>query len=119
DGAIKNGLDALKNASRKPVIIKDIRELVTKKDFDALVIAAPDHWHAPASLLGVAHGKHVYVEKPCGHNPYEGELLSEAMTKYGKLIQMGNQRRSYPSLIEAVNEVKAGIIGNTYFGKAW
>ncbi|HMK26038.1 MAG TPA: Gfo/Idh/MocA family oxidoreductase [Chitinophagaceae bacterium] len=119
DGAIKNGLDALKNASRKPVIIKDIRELVTKKDFDALVIATPDHWHAPASLLGVAHGKHVYVEKPCGHNPYEGELLAAAMTKYGKLIQMGNQRRSYPTLIEAVNEVKAGIIGNAYFGKAW
>lgn len=119
DGAIKNGLDALKNASRKPIIIKDIRELVAKKDFDALVIAAPDHWHAPASLMGVANGKHVYVEKPCGHNPYEGELLSAAMTKYGKLIQMGNQRRSYPSLIEAVNEVKAGIIGNVYFGKAW
>ena len=119
DGAIKNGLDALKNASRKPIIVKDIRELVAKNDFDALVIAAPDHWHAPASLLGVAHGKHVYVEKPCGHNPYEGELLSAAMTKYGKLIQMGNQRRSYPTLIEAVNEVKAGIIGNAYFGKAW
>ena len=81
--------------------------MVNKKDFDALIIAAPDHWHAPAAILGVTHGKHVYVEKPCGHNPYEGELLVQAMKKYPKqLIQMGNQRRSMPNLIEAVRLVK-------------
>ncbi|HYM95521.1 MAG TPA: Gfo/Idh/MocA family oxidoreductase, partial [Chitinophagaceae bacterium] len=119
DGAIKNGLDALKDASRKPIIIKDIRELVSKKDFDALVIAAPDHWHTPASILGVSNGKHVYVEKPCGHNPHEGELQIQAMNKYGKLIQMGNQRRSFPTMIQAVKEVHDGIIGKAYLGKAW
>ncbi|HKH62515.1 MAG TPA: Gfo/Idh/MocA family oxidoreductase [Flavitalea sp.] len=117
--AIENGLKPFKDAVKKPVIAKDIRELVQKKDFDALVIAAPDHWHAPAALLGVANGKHVYVEKPCGHNPYEGELLIQAMNKHGKLIQMGNQRRSFPSLIDAVREVREGIIGDVYFGKAW
>src|SRR5687768_16337338 len=118
--AITNGLKPFADASRKPIIIKDIRELVTKKDFDALIIAAPDHWHAPASILGVTNGKHVYVEKPCRHNPYEGELLTQAMHKYGKLIQMGNQRRSFPNLIEAVRLVKEeNIIGNAYFGKAW
>ena len=90
------------NAAKKPTIIKDIRELVKKKDFDGLLIAAPDHWHAPATILGVTHGKHVFVEKPCGHNPYEGELLIQAMNKYPKqLIQMGNQRRSMPNLINA------------------
>ncbi|MGZ5220532.1 MAG: Gfo/Idh/MocA family protein, partial [Chitinophagaceae bacterium] len=118
--AIVNGLKPFNNAPRKPIVIKDIRELVNKKDFDALVIAAPDHWHAPASILGVANGKHVFVEKPCGHNPYEGELLTQAMYKYGKLIQMGNQRRSFPHLIEAVRLVREeNIIGNAYFGKAW
>ena len=117
--AIANGLKPFKDAARKPTIVKDIRQLVTKKDFDALVIAAPDHWHAPATLLGTAHGKHVYVEKPCGHNPYEGELLIEAAKKHGRLIQMGNQRRSFPDLINAVNEVRQGIIGNAYFAKAW
>ena len=119
ENAIRNGLEALKDAQRKPTVIKDIRELVRKKDFDALVIATPDHWHTPAALLGVENGKHVYVEKPCGHNAYEGELISQALHKYGKLIQMGNQRRSFPTMIEAVNEVKAGIIGNAYFGKSW
>jgi len=117
--AIANGLDALKDAPRKPTVIKDIRELVAKKDFDALIIAAPDHWHAPAAILGVSNDKHVYVEKPCGQNPYEGELLIEAMNKYNKLIQMGNQRRSMPTLIEAVQQVRNGIIGNVYMGKAW
>ncbi|HEX6193444.1 MAG TPA: Gfo/Idh/MocA family oxidoreductase [Chitinophagaceae bacterium] len=119
DSAIQKGLEALKDAPRKPTIVKDVRELVAKKDFDALVIATPDHWHAPASLLAVANGKHVYVEKPCSHNPYEGELLTQAMKKHKKLIQMGNQRRSMPDLINAVKEVKDGIIGKPYFGKAW
>jgi predicted dehydrogenase len=117
--AIANGLEALKEAQRKPLIVKDIRQLVRKKDFDALLIATPDHWHMPAALLGVQNGKHVYVEKPCSHNANEGELISLALHKYGKLIQMGNQRRSFPTLIEAVGEVKAGIIGNAYFGKSW
>lgn len=117
--AIKNGMTAVKDAARRPTVIKDIRELVKKKDFDGLVIAAPDHWHAPAAILGVAHGKHVYVEKPCSHNPHESELLVAAMNKHKRLVQMGNQRRSFPTLIEAVKEVRDGIIGNPYFGKAW
>jgi len=120
EGAIANGMKPFANAARKPKVIKDIRELVNKKDFDALVIATPDHWHAPATILGVTHGKHVYVEKPCSHNPYEGELLIQLMNKYpGQLIQMGNQRRSMPNLIQAVKEVREGIIGNAYFGKAF
>ncbi len=117
--AIANGLEALKEAPRKPTVVKDIRKLVTQTDFDALVIAMPDHWHTPAAILGAAHGKHVYVEKPCGHNPYEGELLQQAVAKYNKLVQMGNQRRSMPTLMQAAKEVHDGIIGNAYFAKAW
>ena len=119
DTAIQHGLEALKDAPRKPTVVKDIRELVKKGDFDALIIAAPDHWHAPAAILGVQHNKHVYVEKPCGQNPYEGELLTQALHKYGKHIQMGNQRRSMPTLMEAVKRVREGAIGKPYFAKAW
>ena len=119
DTAIQHGFDALKDAPRKPILERDIRVLVEKKNFDGLLIAAPDHWHAPATILGVAHGKNVYVEKPCGHNPAEGEMLVQAMSRYGKLIQMGNQRRSFPTLIEAVKEVRGGVIGEPYLGKAW
>ena len=119
DGALKKGMDALKNATRKPTVVKDIRKLVEMKDFDALVIAAPDHWHTPAAVMGASNGKHVYVEKPCGHNPREGEMIVEAYRKYGKHIQMGNQRRSFPSLITAVQKVREGVIGEPYMAKAW
>ena len=119
DNAIQKGLNAVKNAKRQPTVIKDIRKLVEKNDFDALIIAPPDHWHTPAAIMAVQHGKHAYVEKPCGHNPYEGELISQALHKYGKHIQMGNQRRSFPTLIEAVQSVREGVIGNVYFAKAW
>ena len=116
---MKKGMDALKNAPRKPTVVKDIRKLVEMKDFDALVIAAPDHWHTPAAVMGAANGKHVYVEKPCGHNPREGEMVVEAYHKFGKHIQMGNQRRSFPSLMTAVQKVRDGVIGVPYMAKAW
>ncbi|HEX3383770.1 MAG TPA: Gfo/Idh/MocA family oxidoreductase, partial [Mucilaginibacter sp.] len=119
EGAIKKGFEALKDAPKKPTLVHDIRKLVEIKDYDALIVAAPDHWHTPAAILGASHGKHVYVEKPCGQNPHEGELISQALHKYGRHIQMGNQRRSMPSLIEAVKEVRNGAIGDVYFAKAW
>lgn len=119
DGAIKKGLDALKNAKRKPAVLKDIRNLVALKDFDGLVIAAPDHWHTPAAIMGAQNGKHVYVEKPCGQNPREGEMIVQAYHKYGKHIQMGSQRRSFPSLIQVVQSVRDGAIGTPYMAKAW
>lgn len=119
DKAIANGFKELEEFKRKPTLIRDIRKLVLQKDFDGLVIAAPDHWHAPASIMGVANGKHVYVEKPCSHNPAEGEMVIKAMQKYNRLIQMGNQRRSMPTLQQAAKDVKEGMIGRPYFGKAW
>ncbi|MFC2107606.1 Gfo/Idh/MocA family protein, partial [Bacteroidota bacterium] len=103
----------------KPKGEVDIRKVLEDKDVDILVIAAPDHWHAPASIMALQAGKHVYVEKPCSHNPQEGELLVEAQKKYGKLVQMGNQQRSSYESIEAVKLIREGIIGNAYYGKAW
>ena len=57
----------------KPKSYVDFRQSLVSEDIDALVIAAPDHWHAPAALLAMQSGKHVYLEKPCSHNPHEGE----------------------------------------------
>ena len=98
---------------------KDFRESLQDKDTDAMVIATPDHWHAPAALLSVQAGKHVYLEKPSSHNPNEGEILIEAATKYNKAIQLGNQRRSFPVVIQGMKELHDGIIGRAYFGKGW
>jgi len=108
-----------KLTGKKPKGEKDVRKLVEAKDLDAVVIAAPDHWHAPATLMALKAGKHVYVEKPCSHNPAEGEMLVEAAEKYKKVVQMGNQRRSFPRMIEAMQELHQGIIGRVYFAKGW
>jgi len=108
-----------KRQSRKPKTYTDFRKSLESKDVDAMVIAAPDHWHAPASLLAMEAGKHVYVEKPCSHNPNEGEILVQAAKRYGKVIQMGNQRRSWPNVVEGINALKSGAIGRVYFGKGW
>ena len=97
----------------------DFRKSLESKDVDAFVIAMPDHWHAPASLLALQAGKNVYVEKPCSHNPAEGEILREAAVKYKLTVQMGNQRRSWPNVIKAIAELKSGAIGRAYFGKGW
>jgi predicted dehydrogenase len=102
-----------------PAVSGDFREILQIKDVDAITIAAPDHWHTPMAIAGLQAGKHVYVEKPCSHNPAEGALLVQAQQKYGKLVQMGTQQRSSPHTIEIVNKIHGGLIGNAYFAKAW
>ncbi len=98
---------------------QDFRESLQDKDIDAMVIAAPDHWHAPAALISMQAGKHVYLEKPSSHNPNEGEILVEAASQYGKAVQLGNQRRSFPNIVQGMQELKEGVIGRAYFGKGW
>jgi len=99
--------------------IGDFRRALEDKSIDALVIAAPDHWHAPAALLAMSAGKHVYLEKPCGHNAHEGELLVEAQRKHGRVVQMGTQQRSAPRSIEVLQAVREGLIGKPYQARAW
>lgn len=97
----------------------DFRKALEDKDMDVLVVTAPDHWHAPAAILASKAGKHVYLEKPCSHNPHEGELLINAVNKYKNVIQMGNQRRSWPNVVAAIKEIHDGAIGKTYYAKTW
>ena len=118
--AITNCMEAIKDKQTiVPQGFGDFRKSLESKDIDAMVIAAPDHWHAPASLIALQAGKHVYVEKPCSHNPHEGEMLVEAAKRYGKIVQMGNQRRSWPKVVEGIQALKDGAIGRVYFGKGW
>jgi predicted dehydrogenase len=107
----------IQNKNPKPV--EDFRKTLEDKQIDVLMIAAPDHWHAPAAIMALQAGKHVYVEKPCSHNPHEGELLVAATKKYNRVVQMGNQRRSFPNSIGAVAELRAGVIGRPYFAKVY
>ena len=105
--------------NKRPKAVPDFRKALEDKSLEAMVIATPDHWHAPAAILACKAGKHVYVEKPCAHNPHEGELLVAAARKYKRQVQMGSQRRSWPNVITAIKEVQDGVIGNVYYGKGW
>ncbi|HKL33376.1 MAG TPA: Gfo/Idh/MocA family oxidoreductase [Tangfeifania sp.] len=118
--AIEKCVNNVKNVQDKtPVGFQDFRKSLESDDVDILVVASPDHWHAPAALLAMQAGKHVYLEKPCSHNPAEGEMLVEAQKRFNRSVQMGNQRRSWPNVMQAIRELKEGIIGRPYFGKGW
>jgi predicted dehydrogenase len=102
---------AFADADKPPKTVKDFRRILEDKDVDALFIAAPNHWHAPATILACAAGKHVYVEKPASHNAREGELMVAAARKHNRVVQMGNQRRTWSGIIEAIEKLRSGVIG--------
>lgn len=103
----------------KPLTEVDLRKILEDQQVDAIINATPDHWHAPGTFLALQAGKHVYLEKPCSHNPREGELLVEFQQKYNRVIQMGSQQRSAPETMEIIGEIHKGLIGETYLGLAF
>ena len=118
--AIEKGQKTVMDKSGKmPGGEQDFRRYLDNKDVDAVVIATPDHWHAPMAMMALDAGKHVYVEKPCSHNPAEGEMLVAKQGKTGLKVQMGNQTRSSVTLNKIVSEIHDGLIGEAYAGKAW
>jgi len=108
-----------KISGKAPKVDKDFRKILDDKDIDVFVCAACNHWHAPSTILAVKAGKHAYVEKPCSHNPREGEIMVEAAAKYNKLVQMGNQRRTWPKIREAIDLIHKGEIGETHLAQSW
>lgn len=109
-----------KVTGRVPKGISDIRKLLEIEDIDAVAIAMPDHWHAPAAIMALNAGKHVYLEKPTSHNPAENQMLLKASSKHPKqVITVGNQRRSWPKVREAMAEIHNGAIGEVHFAKSW
>ncbi len=103
----------------EPQSEQDFRRVLAAKEIDAVTIATPDHWHTPMAMLALEAGKHVYVEKPCSHNPQEGAWLVAAQAKHGRLCQMGSQQRSSPHTIEAVEKIRGGVIGKAYWAETW
>jgi predicted dehydrogenase len=108
-----------KATTTPPKAVGDFRRILDDKSVDAIVIATPDHWHAPMTILAVNAGKHVYVEKPSGHNPREDELIVEAARVHKRLVQLGAQRRSGPRFFELLAQLKGGLIGTPYLARTW
>ena len=97
-----------------PKLENDFRKVLDDRQVDAVMIATPDHWHTPMSVLAMKAGKHVYVEKPVSHNMKESEIIVSAQKKYARVVQMGAQQRSAGDSIEIINEIHNGAIGTPY-----
>jgi predicted dehydrogenase len=108
-----------KGSGKAPQAVKDLRQVLDDRRVEAVWIATPDHWHAPAAILALDAGKHVYVEKPCCHNLREGRLMVEAAARSGKHLQVGTQSRSTAVVREAIDRVRGGAIGEVLVAKAW
>lgn len=115
----KRAGDLVKLGAPAPRLERDYRRLLDNKSIDVLSIATPDHWHAKAALDGLAADKHVYLEKPCGIAPYEGEALVKGQQRHGRILQMGNQQRSSLETRELVGLVRDGVLGETYAADTW
>ena len=110
---------AERQGGKAPKAVSDFRRILEDGDVDILSIAAPNFWHAPATILACAAGKHVYVEKPGSHNPRESELMVAAAQRSKRKVQMGNQRRSAPAFREGIEKLRAGAIGELRYARCW
>ncbi len=103
----------------QPQAVRDVRRILDDPDVNALVCAAPNHWHAPVTILACQAGKHVYVEKPCSHNPWEGEMMIQVARQFQRAVQVGTQRRSNEGVAEAIQLLSEGAIGRVYLAHSW
>ena len=109
-------MTALRQASKKrPRTYGDYRRMLAEKDLDIVLVATPDHWHALAAIAAMRAGADVYCQKPISVDVVEGRAMLAAARQYGRVVQIGLQRRSTPHLVEARDEViradKLGRIG--------
>ncbi len=115
---LQSGLQAVAKKQGAPCKgVTDFRTFLDDKELDAVFIAMPNFWHTPAALLCMQAGKHVYVEKPGSQNPHESEMIVAAAKKYGRLVQMGNQRRTW--MREAIAALQGGAIGTLRYGRGF
>jgi predicted dehydrogenase len=108
-------LDAGKKlADPQAFATKHYREVLDRKDIDAVLIASPDHWHVPMAVDACNAGKDVYVEKPLTHDPGEGPAIIAAQDRNRKIVQVGMQQRSMPHIQKARELIKSGRIGEVF-----
>jgi predicted dehydrogenase len=92
-------------------VYNDFRELLGRKDIDAVIIAAPDHWHAAMAVRAAEAGKDIYCEKPLSLTVREGRAMVNATRKHKRVFQTGNMQRSWPEFRQAAELIRNGYIG--------
>lgn len=120
ENRLVTGASTMKDKQEKePEKVTDFRRILDDPDIDALSIAAPNFWHAPAAIAACQAGKHAYVEKPGSYDAHEAMRLVEVAEQTGKQVQMGTQRRSYPGLIEGIQKLHDGAIGTLRYARCY
>jgi predicted dehydrogenase len=109
----------VKSSNGKATTCKDFREILDRKDIDAVIVATPDHWHALMTVEACKAGKDVYVEKPISTTVEEGRRMVEAARKYHRVVQVGTQQRSGIHFQKAVEAIQQGMIGKISFVRTW
>lgn len=107
-----------KLTNRKPAVFSDQRKLYEDKSVAAVSIATPNHWHALCAIWACQAGKHVYIEKPACHSPWEGQRMIDAAKKYKRIVQVGMQSRSIGHKQKAAQLLQEGVIGKLYLTKS-
>ncbi len=96
----------------KILACRNYREIIARRDIDAVVISTPDHWHAEVALAAVESGKDVYLQKPFTMTHAEGVILRDAVKRHGRILQVGSQQRSWEQFRRAAELIRSGRIGN-------
>lgn len=103
-----------------PKRAQDFRRVLDDKEVDAVVVSAPDHWHATMLRMALEAGKHVYVEKPAAHSLSDGKAMLAAGAAHPNLaVQVGTQQRSGSHFMQARDFIRAGGLGTVGFARAW
>jgi len=102
-----------------PKTERDYRRLLGSKAVDVITVATPDHWHAKLAIDAMDAGHDVYLEKPMGMAPAEGEALIAATKRTKRVLQIGNQQRSSVETIELKRMIDAGELGDVYEAQTW
>ena len=116
----ENLAKARENLPARPGEHLDYRELLDRKDVDAVLIATPDHWHTAMTIAACQAGKDVYVEKPLTFTPEEGPKIVQAARKHNRVVQVGMQQRSGAHYARAKAEYfDSGKIGKVTLARTW
>jgi predicted dehydrogenase len=102
---------------RRAATFGDMRKLLEDKSIDAVVHTTPDNWHAVGGAWTMQAGKDAYIEKPLALTLWEGEKVVEAARKHRRIVQHGTQSRSSPEILEGMEQLRRGVIGEIYMAR--